>query len=177
MIQEPAIPPSAPTHPERPTRAVSWVFGPAEPVTAQRMQPGRGALLVAAHGGAGQSTLVRLDERFVAESAWPRLGVGPVVVVCRSHAAGLIAAGRLLDAHRDSPPLGVLVIADAPGHLPVALRRRVRLLAGVAPQLWRLPWVEAWRRRPAAGPTPLTVRRVLDRVLAAADPHHLSIGA
>lgn len=176
-MQEPALPPSARTHPERPTQAAAWIFGPAEPVGVQRRQPDRGALLVAAHGGAGQSTLVRLDERFAAESTWPRPGAGPVVVVCRSHAAGLIAAGRLLDAHRDSPPLGVLVIADAPGHLPVALRRRLRLLAGVAPRLWRLPWVEAWRRRPAAGPTPLTVRKVLDQVLSAADPHHPSTGA
>lgn len=175
-MQEPVTTP-APTHPQRPTQAASWIFGPAEPVTGQRMRPAHEALLVGAHGGAAQSTLLRLDERFTAESAWPHPAAGPVVIVCRSHAAGLIAAGRLLDAHRGTPPLGVLVVADAPGHLPVSLHRRLRLLAGVAPQVWRLPWVEAWRRRPVAGGAPPAVRKVLDQVLAAAELHRHSMGA
>lgn len=154
--------------------ATSWLFGPKQLVTDV---PVSGPVLVGAHRGAGLTTLVTLDGTWSAESRWLIGDQRPVVVVCRSHAAGLIAAGRLLDVHRDIPPLGVLVVADAPGHLPVALQRRLRLLAGVAPQVWRLPWVEAWRRRPVAGPAPPAVRKVLDQVLASADLHRLSMGA
>jgi hypothetical protein len=175
-MQQPAT--QVPTHPSAPTRSASWVFGHTEP-DADRPMPAvpTAVLLVAAHGGAGISTLVALDDELAAASGWPPSEVRPVVVVCRSHAAGLIAAGRLLEAHRIITPLGVLVVADAPGHLPVALHRRLRLLAGVAPQVWRLPWVEAWRRSPAAGPVPPAVRKVLDQVLDAAEYHRLSMGA
>jgi hypothetical protein len=157
--------------------AAAWLFGPARAAGGESPLPDRRVLLTAAHGGAGISTLAGLDEELAAGSGWPPSEVRPVVVVCRSHAAGLIAAGRLLEAHRTNPPLGVLVVADAPGHLPMALHRRLRLLAGVAPQVWRLPWVEAWRRSPAAGPVPPAVRKVLDQVLAAAEYHRLSMGA
>jgi hypothetical protein len=157
--------------------AAAWLFGPARAAGGESPLPDRRVLLTAAHGGAGVSTLAGLDDEFAAASGWPPPEARPVVVVCRSHAAGLIAAGRLLEAHRIIPPLGVLVVADAPGHLPVALHRRLRLLAGVAPQVWRLPWVEAWRRNPATGPVPPAARKVLDQVLAAAEYHRLSIGA
>ena len=126
---------------------------------------------MAAHGGSGTSTLAGLHPGLAESAGWPGEWPGdasvPVVVVCRSNTGGLIAAGRLLDAHRDLPTLGVLVVADAPGRLPLPLARRVRLLEGIT-VVWRIPWVEDWRRRGPSVPAPTGVTRVLEQVAAAA---------
>lgn len=124
-------------------------------------------MLVSAHGGSGSSTLAGLHPGLVEATGWSGEWSVPIVVVCRADAAGLVAAGRLLEDHREVPAIGALVVADAAGHLPVALARRVRLLGGVT-VVWRVPWVETWRRRGPAGPAPAGVARVLERVVAVA---------
>lgn len=124
-------------------------------------------MLLAAHGGSGASTLAGAHPGLVEAAEWPVDESVPVVIVCRSNAGGLVAAGRLLDAHRDLPALGVLVVADAAGRLPVPLARRVRLLEGLT-VVWLVPWVEDWRRRGASVPAPAGVTRVLDRVATVA---------
>jgi len=131
-----------------------WLLVPAGPRPPVRVATAaEDALLVSAHGGSGASTLAGLHPGLVEATEWSGNWSVPVVVVCRSNAAGSVAAGRLLEDHREAPALGALVVADAPGRLPVALARRVRLLGGVTVG-WRVPWVETWRRRGPAGPAP-----------------------
>ena len=145
--------------------AEPWLVGP-RPVLALPTDA-EDAVLVAAHGGSGASTVAGLCPGLVEAAGWSADASVPVVVVCRSNAGGLVAAGRLLDAHREFPALGVLVVADAAGRLPVPLARRVRLLTGIT-VVWRVPWVEDWRRRGPSGPAPMGVTRVLDHVAALA---------
>ncbi|MDL4772974.1 MULTISPECIES: DUF6668 family protein [Thermomonosporaceae] len=110
--------------------------------------------LSSCHGGAGTSTLAA----FVANSAsagryWPAPlppGRSRVLLVARSHAAGLQAAqaavGQWAAGVLPSVQLlGLVVIADAPGKRPKPLSDLVRLIAGGVPRLWELPWVEAFR--------------------------------
>jgi hypothetical protein len=101
------------------------------------------------HGGAGVTTLAQavpggVDLATLGEAT----SALPLVVVCRSHAGGLDAA-----QHWEPPGgrertaiLGLVVVADAPGPLPRGLRLGIRLVAGgYRHQLWRIPWVPAWR--------------------------------
>jgi hypothetical protein len=73
-----------------------------------------------------------------------------VLLVARSHAAGLSAAqaAALQWAAGVLPTvrlLGLVVVADAPGKRPKPLNDLVRLISGGVPQIWELPWVEALR--------------------------------
>jgi hypothetical protein len=105
-------------------------------------------------GGVGRSTL----EQVLSEAGL--LVAGPAfatvqadrLVMCRSSASSLEAA-RLWAMHwaetalvQQGDLLGLVVVADAPGALPKVLRDLVRLTSGAFPKVWRLPWVEAWRR-------------------------------
>jgi hypothetical protein len=69
--------------------------------------------------------------------------------VARTTAAGLHAAQQLTrqwaTGSLDVELVGLVLIADARGRLPRALRELAALVAGGAPELWELPWVEAWR--------------------------------
>lgn len=116
-----------------------------------------------AHGGAGESTLAEyLPGSRAADHAWPTSAdpssPAPVVLVCRSHARGLRAAQRALtDWASGAVPgvelLGLVVVADAPQRLPKPLRDLSRLVAGGAPRVWHLPWIEAARYAPAEATT------------------------
>jgi hypothetical protein len=98
----------------------------------------------------------------------------PVLVVCRGHARGLTAAQRWARDYRDGGCsgavrlLGVAVVADAPGRVPMPLRRLRRLLAAAVPRLWSVPWMPAWRlARPDPGQPPewaLRLRADLNQV-------------
>ena len=117
-----------------------------------------------AHGGAGESTLAEyLPGSRAADHAWPTSGAAEVgaparvVLVARSHARGLRAAQRALtDWASGAVPgvelLGLVVVADAPGRTPKPLRDLSRLVAGGAPRVWHLPWIEAARYAPTEGP-------------------------
>ncbi len=101
------------------------------------------------HGGAGTSTLSQAVPGGIEireDPSWPAF---PVVAVCRSHATGLEAAQRWAAAQALTPTVvlaGLVVVADAPGRLPRSLETVIRLVTGGYPRVWRLPWIEEWRR-------------------------------
>jgi len=108
---------------------------------------------IGAHGGAGVSTLARLLGGTDIGCRWPDARLAEparVVVVGRTNMDGMRAVSRALHAlHEGRHPagmrlVGVVLVADAPGRLPVALTSRVRLLRSVAP-VFRLPWIPAFR--------------------------------
>ncbi|WP_433241145.1 DUF6668 family protein [Actinomadura nitritigenes] len=110
--------------------------------------------LSSCHGGAGTSTLAALlTNSASAGRYWPvpaPPGRSRVLLVARSHAAGLLAAqGAVAQWASGVLPgvqlLGLVVVADAPGKRPKPLSDLVRLIAGGVPRLWELPWVEAFR--------------------------------
>ena len=103
------------------------------------------------HGGTGLSTLAKAVpggaelDGIPAEHGWPNL---PVVAVCRSHHGGLVAAQTFAKATTDNPDLanviGLVIVADAP-RPPKQLAAHIRLVSGAYPQVWRIPFVRAWR--------------------------------
>lgn len=119
------------------------------------------------HGGAGESTLATLaaDTR-PAHHGWPVVdtsGVASrVALVARTNWAGLTAAQRAATewasgALGDSIQLvGLVLIPDAPGRLPKPLRDLQQVIAGGVPQVWTLPWVDAWRLGPADPSAPFS---------------------
>ncbi|MGI8412371.1 MAG: DUF6668 family protein [Solirubrobacteraceae bacterium] len=124
------------------------------------------------HGGAGESTLEELfNGSRAAGHAWPRVphapGVPDVVLVARTSTRGLWAAQSAMRewAATQLPVslLGLVLIADTPGRLPRALRELAGLIGGGVPQVWSLPWVEAWRtgEPPRAANSPREVHRLL----------------
>jgi len=135
-----------------------------------------GVWLVGAHGGAGESTLEQLlAGSRAAGHAWPlmsdgALGLARVVVVARTHAHGLRAArlalGECASGAVSVALVGLVLIADAPGRLPRALKDLAELVGGGAPRVWRLPWMEAWRLGDAVTleQAPREVRRFVDAV-------------
>ncbi|MEV5435314.1 DUF6668 family protein [Streptomyces sp. NPDC052682] len=147
-----------------------WIRGPV--VTAEQQAPPaqpaeaplarRQVAWVAAHGGAGTSTLAAVFGGVDVGRAWPRPEQGEpdsVLLVARTHAAGLQAVSRTLDLFRrgEQPPglelVAVVLVADAPGRLPRALQQRVKVIGSVV-QVHRVPWVPAWRTGDITGPAP-----------------------
>jgi hypothetical protein len=104
------------------------------------------------HGGAGETSLARLDKRTkAAEHHWPLTAAGSVIVlVARSNIPGLRAA-RLAATEWASGSLpgihvaGLMVMADAPGRLPKEIRDFARVVGGGVPHMWHFPWVDGWR--------------------------------
>jgi len=131
------------------------------------------------HGGAGETTLEQLLEGSrAAGHAWPIVpsGEGPparVILVARTHARGLRAAQLAATewASGDVPVHleGLVLLADAPGRLPKALRQFCRLVSGGVPRVWELPWVEEWRiGAPVSEDTaPKDVGRLLEHLRSA----------
>ncbi|MDX3850995.1 DUF6668 family protein [Streptomyces sp. AK02-01A] len=108
---------------------------------------------VGAHGGAGVTTLAAQFGGLDSGTNWPGSDAAPhgaVLLVARTHAAGLQSASRTLDAlrqgrHPAADRLAALVlVADAPGRLPLKLARRVRVLRSAVRVVW-VPWIAAWR--------------------------------
>jgi len=102
------------------------------------------------HGGAGVSTLAAMAPGGAdAHRRWPdpaKGGPHPVLLVARAHAQGLRRARAACRqwAARDVPDdlhlAGVVLVAAAPGRLPGHLGDQVRLLTGITPARWWLPW-------------------------------------
>jgi hypothetical protein len=108
-----------------------------------------------AHGGAGTTTVARLLGARDAGRHWPRPREEQypprVLLVARTHAAGLMAVSQVLagycaSKHPDDGPYlaGIVLVPDAPGRIPKPLRRRITVLES-AVMVHRLPWVAAWR--------------------------------
>ncbi|MEU7314812.1 DUF6668 family protein [Streptomyces sp. NPDC007083] len=164
--------PAAPTAPEPAVRRPAPRATP-HPALAQvavpgATAPGGGAVSwVGAHGGAGTSTLAELAGGSDLERRLPDPAQGEpgrVLLVARTHASGLRAASRALEAlHSGRHPAGVellavVLVADAPGRLPLHLMQRIRVLRSVA-DVHRVPWIPAWRgdKRPSALPKSVRV--------------------
>ncbi|MBO8195960.1 hypothetical protein ITI46_30580 [Streptomyces oryzae] len=131
---------------------------------------------VGAHGGAGASTLAEVVGGHDMGRGWPdpaRGEPGEVLLVARTHGTGLRAAGRALEAlQRGEHPAGVellavVLVADGPGHLPLHLGQRVRVLRSAA-DVVRVPWIPEWRGEKRTGPTPKVVRELA--ALAGTEP-------
>lgn len=128
------------------------------------------------HGGAGETSLARLDKNTrAAEHHWPITGAGStVVLVARSNMSGLRAAQLAATewASGTVPGIhiaGLVILADAPGRLPKEIREFARVVGGGVPHLWHFPWIEAWRFGHDVLPEelPKEARTVLDQVRVA----------
>jgi len=118
--------------------------------------------LLAAHGGAGVSTLLRcglLEAGAVdVRRRWP--AGGPVLLVARTATAGLEAARDLARQHAsgtgcvDVRLVGLVLVADAPGRLPARVRELADLVCGAFARTWHVPWVEEWRLAACDEPLP-----------------------
>ncbi|WP_130865287.1 DUF6668 family protein [Acidipropionibacterium timonense] len=136
---------------------VTWtsqpgVPAPADPLGHRGVWSG-GLWVLGAHGGAGESTVAAMTRWRPAGHLWP-VAVGAlarpaVLVVARSNAHGLEAA-RAAACQWAAGDLacdlaGLLVIADAPGRLPVPLRHLRDVVAGTYPHAWHMPWLPPLR--------------------------------
>lgn len=117
---------------------------------------------IATHGGAGSSTLATVFGGHDAGRDWPRPDRGEpasVLLVGRTHAAGLDAVSHTLDIFRrgDAPPGldldAIVLVADAPGRLPRQLTQRIKVINSVI-DVYRVPWMPAWRTGDLNGPLP-----------------------
>lgn len=125
-----------------------------------------------AHGGAGTSTLAQIFGGHDSGLSWPDPAAGEpgnVMLVARTHASGLQAVSRVLNAVRqnevpaDVTLCAVVLVADAPGRLPKELNRRIKVI-GSAVAVHRVPWVPSWRTGDLSGPLPREVA-ALGRVI------------
>jgi len=132
-----------------------------------------GVSWVAAHGGAGVSALTTALGGVDLGCRWPEPAQAEparVMLVARTHAGGILAASRALNAlregrHPDGMRLIALVlVADSPGGLPGSLKRQVRTLRGIVP-VHRIPWIPEWR----LGKTPKKLPKQLVRLSAISD--------
>ncbi|MEU3143566.1 MULTISPECIES: hypothetical protein [unclassified Streptomyces] len=108
---------------------------------------------VKAHGGAGASSLADALGGVDVGARWPEPARGEprrVMLVGRTSARGLRSVSRALGALKDGKApqgidlLGVVLVADAPGRLPLSLLRRIRVVRSVT-HVHRVPWIPAWR--------------------------------
>jgi len=130
---------------------------------------------LAAHGGAGVSTLMTATG-LGTEQAWrlpSRLATWPplqVVVVARSHAHGMVqaqaiaatAAGEGLRVPEPYVLVGLALVADLPGKLPKPLAELRHLVTGAFKKVWDVPWQESWRQGEV--PSPANASRQVSRL-------------
>ncbi|MEV7284062.1 DUF6668 family protein [Streptomyces sp. NPDC093252] len=147
----------------------------------RRGVPGRGASRdavgwVKAHGGAGVTSLVEVFGGVDLGARWPEPGRGEprrVVLVGRTSASGLRSVSQALrslaegHAPRGLDLLCVVLIADAPGMLPLGLLRRIRVVRSVA-RVHRVPWIPAWREGGEPRRLPVQLERLGELVGAPA---------
>lgn len=148
---------------------------PADCLPARRLEARDAGVAVwwlGVHGGAGESTLEELfSGSRAAGHAWPLGGTDAdrprVVLVARTNARGLRCTQNAIRDYAGAGLavrlVGLVLIADAPGRLPRALRDLAALTAGGVARVWWLPWVEAWRagQAPAPANSPRAVRGLL----------------
>lgn len=146
--------------------------GQGSAASSRRFLSEEGIGWIAAHGGAGTTTLARLLGGTDLGCRWPDPALAEpatVMLVGRTNAEGMRAVSRALNALREGrhPPgmrlTGLVLLADAPGRLPLALSRRIRVLRSVAP-VHRVPWIPDWR----LGRQPRTLPKTMQRLAAAA---------
>ena len=127
------------------------------------------------HGGAGESVIAGLAAEWeAADHAWPRPVDGaaaPVLLVARTNMRGLLAARAAATQWAagivpQADVVGLVLIADAPGRLPRALRDLAQVVSGGVPRNWTVPWNETWRlgESPTLSTAPRAARRMVDEV-------------
>ncbi|MFJ2163613.1 DUF6668 family protein [Streptomyces sp. NPDC087856] len=140
------------------------------PVTVRELPPPTpvpGISWVGAHGGAGATTFAGALGGVDVGHAWPDVPQGEpgdILLLARTHLAGLQAASKALDSLRTGRhPAGLrlvalVLVADAPGRLPPELWRRVRVLRA-AVRTFSVPWIAQWR---VGKPAPKAPRSVVE---------------
>jgi len=129
-----------------------------------REVPAGSVCVVGVSGGSGETTLAQLLTDVHADLQVPVMAtdhywpVGrpvscPVVLCARTTMASLEAAQRAAaqwagGAAPAAAVVGLVLMADAAGREPRPITDFARILAGGVPQLWRIPWVPAWRLGP-----------------------------
>jgi hypothetical protein len=96
------------------------------------------------------------------------------VVVARTNARGLLAAQRIAIERSPTGQLaGLVLVADSRGKLPKPLDDLSRLVSGGYTDVWRVPWVEAWRLGavPDLRTAPAVVRRLGEELRFVASEH------
>lgn len=145
---------------ERPSDA-----GKSTCTQGQQQAPPPEVAWISVHGGAGASTLATLVGGVDIGNRWPDPGQGEpttVLLVGRTHAAGLKAVSQTLDIFRrgEQPPglqvVAVVLVADAPGRPPRELNQRIKIISS-AVAVHRVPWVPAWRTGELKGAVPREV--------------------
>ena len=135
--------------------------------------------VVGVSGGCGETVLTQLlagargEHRLQVmdtDHRWPDGGgdTFSVVLCARTTMDSLEAAQRAAAqwARGDAPPgtvVGIVLMAAAAGREPRPISDFARILAGGVPQLWRIPWVPAWRLGP---PDPHFLPRQVEAVLS-----------
>ncbi|MFI7602660.1 DUF6668 family protein [Actinoplanes sp. NPDC049681] len=147
--------------------------GAAAPAPSGRLSE-HGIAWVSAHGGCGATTLTAVLGGVDLGCRWPNAGrhePSRVFLVARTHAQGLRAASRALNAVREGRHpagmelMGLVLVADAPGRLPRTLVSRVKVLRSAVP-VHRIPWIAPWRIGRQADRLPRQVARLEQRVRA-----------
>lgn len=118
------------------------------PVTRRRQRTNGTHYYLAAHGGAGASTLAHMDpDGADAKGTWPTHPGGQnVIVVARQTVNGLQAARNLAQQWGAGAAPGVNLLAlittpAAPGKRPAAIARDLRTVAGMFPRHYTTEWV------------------------------------
>lgn len=133
--------------------------------------------ILGVHGGAGESTLAKLDPSWSAAGhGWPQVHDGTqsrVILVARSNMHGLRAAQSAATQWAaglvpNIQVFGLVIVADAPGKLPRPLRDFARLVGGGVPRTWMVPWNESWRlgSDPIPSESPREVRKLISDLYA-----------
>ncbi|NYJ76535.1 DUF6668 family protein [Allobranchiibius huperziae] len=135
--------------------------------------------MVGLHGGAGVTTLTQLLGEQVAVDAGTKVPLGgtpKVLLVARTHAAGLAAvqrAGQVWAAGQlsDVELLGLVLVDDGP-RIGKAQLSACRQVMQILPRTWRIGWVESWRTQttPEISAAPLRVRRTVNQLRAIGAP-------
>ncbi|NYJ76459.1 DUF6668 family protein [Allobranchiibius huperziae] len=135
--------------------------------------------VVGLHGGAGTSTLAALLGDHVAVDAGTKVPLGGtprVLLVARTHAAGLAAvqrAGQVWAAGQlaDVQLLGLVLVDDGP-RMGKAQLSACRQVMQILPRTWRIGWVESWRTHtdPEISAAPIRVRRTVNQLRAISAP-------
>ncbi|KRE61774.1 hypothetical protein ASG92_20520 [Arthrobacter sp. Soil736] len=165
-----------PLGPARPQKGIGPMAG-AGHLGRRKIDGSPGGLWVlGTHGGAGEATIASmLDGSMRASHAWPVRedlplleGKDSALLVCRSNAKGLRSAqsAAIEWASGALDPLalaGLVIVSDAPSKLPKDLQDLIITVSGAVPHMWRMPWVEDWRRglSPVLPDLPRQVRNVV----------------
>ncbi|MBG0853276.1 hypothetical protein I2W78_15840 [Streptomyces spinoverrucosus] len=149
-----------------------WIRGPVAAPPAPEPAPAptgtvRRFSWVGTHGGSGVSTLATVYGGQDCGRDWPGAADPPsVLLVARTHATGLACVVHALEVFRrgEAPPGldldAVVLVADAPGRLPRPLAQQVRLIESVI-DVYRVPWVSAWRLGDLSGRPPRETEALL----------------